>query len=205
MRHSRAIVGWFTVGVLGALAFASPAAAQPAPVTIQLAAQNGSGIAGTVTLTDLGNNQTRVVVNITPATGDHPAHIHMGSCANLDPTPEFPLTNVQNGASTTVVDQSLTTIMRTQRAVNLHLSAAQVATYVACADIPVVSSQPPTAPAAAPAAAAGRGAVSPSGAPAPAQLPRTGLADTYPIAAPLIASGIALMALGLVLRRRLAR
>ena len=89
----------------------------------------------------MGNSQTRVDVRITPATGDHPAHIHMGSCANLNPTPEIPLTNVQNGTSTTVVNQALATIQGQQRAVNLHMSAADLATYVACGDIPLVGTQ----------------------------------------------------------------
>ena len=134
MRPSLALF-WITSWLLACLALAPSAAAQQSTVTVPLTAQNGSGITGNATLTDLGNNQTRVQISITPATGDHPAHIHMGTCANLDPTPEFPLTNVQNGTSTTVVNQALSTIMRTQRAINLHLSAAEIATYVACGDI----------------------------------------------------------------------
>jgi LPXTG-motif cell wall-anchored protein len=198
MRQFRGLVAILTVGVLALLAFAPSAAAQQSPVTVQLAAQNGSGITGTVTLTDIGNSQTRVVVNVTPTTGDHPAHIHMGSCANLDPTPEFPLNNVQNGTSTTVVAQPLATIMRSQRAVNLHMSATDLATYVACGDIPVVGSQPPSgATTTAPAAGARPAAT------APVQLPRTGdVANPAPL---MLGSGLVLVGLGLLLRRRFVR
>ena len=208
MRSSLALFS-ITSWLLACLALAPSAAAQQSPVTVPLTAQNGSGIAGNATLTDLGNNQTRVQISITPATGDHPAHIHMGTCANLDPTPEFPLTNVQNGTSTTVVNQALSTIMRTQRAINLHLSAAEIATYVACGDIPVVGSQPPSSgpaaaqpPPAAPAPAAAQPQVAPA-ATAPVQvpvaLPRTG--DAANPALLVIAAGVVLLTLGATLRR----
>ena len=212
MRSSLALFS-ITSWLLACLALAPSAAAQQSPVTVPLTAQNGSGITGNATLTDLGNNQTRVQISITPATGDHPAHIHMGTCANLDPTPEFPLTNVQNGTSTTVVNQALSTIMRTQRAINLHLSAAEIATYVACGDIPVVGSQPPSSgPAAQPAAAQpapaapAPAAAQPQVAPAatapvqvPVALPRTGEAANPALL--VIAAGVVLLTLGATLRR----
>jgi LPXTG-motif cell wall-anchored protein len=211
MRSSLALFS-ITSWLLACLALAPSAAAQQSPVTVPLTAQNGSGIAGNATLTDLGNNQTRVQISITPATGDHPAHIHMGTCANLDPTPEFPLTNVQNGTSTTVVNQALSTIMRTQRAINLHLSAAEIATYVACGDIPVVGSQPPSSgpaaaqPAAAQPAPAAPAAAQPQVAPAatapvqvPVALPRTGEAANPALL--VIAAGVVLLTLGATLRR----
>ena len=213
MRPSLALF-WITSWLLACLALAPSAAAQQSTVTVPLTAQNGSGITGNATLTDLGNNQTRVEITISPTTGDHPAHIHMGTCANLDPTPEFPLTNVQNGTSTTVVNQALSTIMRTQRAINLHLSAAEIATYVACGDIPVVGSQPPSsAPAAAQPAAArpapaaqAPAAAQPQVAPAatapvqvPVALPRTG--DAANPALLVIAAGMVLLTLGATLRR----
>jgi LPXTG-motif cell wall-anchored protein len=205
-----------TLGVATFLALVPTAAAQQRTVTVTLSQQSASGVTGTVTLTDIGNSQTRVEVHITPTTGDHPAHIHMGSCANLDPTPEFPLTNVQNGTSTTVVNQALATIQGQQRAVNLHMSATDLATYIACGDIPLVGTQSPNAapaavaaPAPAPQTNVGGGqAVAPAtvgAAPAqvPVALPRTG---DLPNAAPLfVVAGLALAAAGLGLRRRFSR
>jgi hypothetical protein len=149
----------------------------------------------------------------------------MGSCDNLNPAPEFPLTNVQNGTSSTVVNTPLSSIQSAQRAINLHLSAQEAATYVACGDIPLQAAgqaqgtQPPNAvpPAAAPAAPAPAApapaatapgaapvAVAPAPVQAPAQvptaLPRTGdVGDVFPILSGL---GAALIAVGLELRRR---
>jgi hypothetical protein len=158
----------------------------------------------------MGSNQTNVEIRITPTSGDHPAHIHLGTCANLNPAPEFPLSNVVNGTSTTVINQALSTIQGTQRAINLHLSAAQAATYVACGDIPLLGTQPPNAPppAAAPAPAPAPPAPAPQAVapaavqPTPSQLPRTGDLGTGPL---VIISGLGLITLGLGIRRRATR
>src|SRR5437764_4694404 len=121
------------------------AAAQTMPVVINLAPQNNSGLSGTATLTDIGGGKTRVDLNVTGPAGDYPAHIHMGTCANLNPAPQYPLTNVRNGQSTTDVDASLATIQQSPHAINLHKSAEDIATYVACGDIAVAGAS--TAPA----------------------------------------------------------
>ena len=122
------------------------AAAQASPVVINLSAQNNSGLSGTATLTDLGGGKTRVELSVTGPEGDYPAHIHMGTCANLNPAPQYPLTNVRNGESTTDVDASLAAIQQSPHAINLHKSAQDIATYVACGDIAVAGSStaPPT-------------------------------------------------------------
>jgi hypothetical protein len=140
------------------------AAAQTAPVVINLSAQNNSGLSGTATLTDIGGGKTRVQLRITGPEGDYPAHIHMGTCANLNPAPQYPLINVRDGQSTTDVDASLATIQQSPHAINLHKSAEEIATYVACGDIAVAGAS--TAPAAP--------ATAPSPAPAPGS---TGLAN----------------------------
>src|SRR5438067_9399567 len=96
-----------TILVLAAMALwvvsAAGIYAQPIPVTIPLNEQNGSGESGTATLTDMGNGQTQVVLKLSNApTVAQPAHIHKGTCANLDPTPLYPLTSVTNGQSDTM-------------------------------------------------------------------------------------------------------
>jgi len=213
-------LGLFSIGLLSFLLVVPTVAAQQRTVTVTLAAQNDSNIAGTVTLTDLGNSQTRVEIRITPTDGDHPAHIHMGTCADLDPEPEFPLTDVQNGTSTTVVNASLGTLQRLPRAINLHLSPTDLPTFVACGNIPVVGTQAPGGPAPTTATdvttetttdavaspqpvAVSPASVAPAQIPTPSALPRTGsLPDPTPI---LSATGLLLVAAGLGLRRRLER
>ena len=103
-------------------------------VTIKLNELNDSGVSGTATLTPMGD-QTKVVLKVDGATGDHPVHIHFGTCGNLQDI-AFPLTNIdKNGISETTVDISLNDLLGGEYAINAHLSADQISTYVACGEI----------------------------------------------------------------------
>lgn len=165
------------------LAAALSAAAADTTITVQMTAQNGSGESGTATLTDLGNGQTKVVVNLTgaPAGVAQPAHIHEGTCSNLNPTPKYPLTSVMDGKSETTVPVSLADLMSESYAINVHKSQAEVQTYFSCGDIP--------------AAAVGQVA------------PKTGQAGNLGLLSltGLLALAGGALAGGLVLRRRTAR
>ena len=139
MRHVRLLVltlaGVFlTASALSPLLI--PAAlAQSSPATINFAPLNGSGITGTATLSDQGNGRTRIEVHLTPASGDHPMHIHEGACATANPAPWYALANVQAGASTTDVNLGLADLTRTQKSILVHQSPQQLDTVVACADL----------------------------------------------------------------------
>lgn len=123
--------------VLAFLALFSVAGAATS-VTVQLSAQNNSGETGTAELTDMGGGQTKVVITLTgaPSGVAQPAHIHEGTCANLNPTPKYPLTSVQGGKSETTVNVSLTDLMAKPFAINVHKSAQEIPVYVACGNIP---------------------------------------------------------------------
>jgi hypothetical protein len=129
-----------SLAVLLTLALAGAAGAQSNSVTVTLNAQNGSGQNGTATLTAMGN-QTQVVINVSgePSGASEPDHIHTGTCANLGGV-KYPLANVVNGTSTTVVNVPLSTLQSGTYAINLHKSAAQIGVYVACGDIPTSAS-----------------------------------------------------------------
>jgi hypothetical protein len=104
-------------------------------VLVQLQEQNFSGEAGNVTLTAQGP-KTRVVIEMASyAANPQPAHIHEGTCAHLSFQPAYPLNDVKAGRSTTVVNVSLKALLNAKYAVNLHRSAKQMKTYVACGDI----------------------------------------------------------------------
>jgi len=104
-------------------------------VTVTMNAQNGSGESGTATLTEK-DGKLMVSLNLSNGTAEpQPAHIHTGSCSNLDPKPTYPLTNVVNGKSDTTLDINMATLASGQYAVNVHKSAAEVSTYVSCGDI----------------------------------------------------------------------
>jgi len=119
------------LGVLGLAAAASPADS----VNVKMAPQAGSTESGTATLTKEGADTTKVVVNLSGATGQQPAHIHKGTCSNLDPKPTYPLSPVANGKSETLVKASLADLEKGGYAINVHKSAQDVKTYVSCGEI----------------------------------------------------------------------
>ncbi|HEY7030602.1 MAG TPA: hypothetical protein VH482_04695 [Thermomicrobiales bacterium] len=113
-----------------------PAAAQDNSITIDLKELNNSGVSGTATLTDNGDGTTTVSIQVDGATGDHPAHIHNGTCSDLDPNPKYPLANVDaDGVSETDVDVSLDDLLAAPYAVNLHESPTNLGVYIACGEI----------------------------------------------------------------------
>ena len=117
--------------------FASGAAlAQQKSVTVPVHAQNKSGESGTARLTPEGD-QTKVEISLKGAAkaGSQPAHIHDGSCKKLDPKPKYGLSNVENGKSTTTVPVRLDQLTGGNLAINVHKSAEDLKTYVACGDI----------------------------------------------------------------------
>jgi len=86
-------------------------------------------------MTDLGDGRTRVELSFPGDTGNRPAHIHDGTCANLNPAPRYPLSNLANGTSMTEVPVSLAELEQGTFAVNVHMSPEQASIYVACGDL----------------------------------------------------------------------
>jgi hypothetical protein len=123
-------------GSQGAVAGAPASAGSSNEVTVELAEQNSSGESGTATLTAAGG-KTRVVLALkNPATDSQPAHIHRGSCQNLDADPLYGLQNVTQGRSETVVDVPLSELTAGGLALNVHHSNASLDRYVACGNLP---------------------------------------------------------------------
>jgi hypothetical protein len=117
------------------------AAAATSTLTVTLNEQNGSGESGTATLTQMGSD-LKVVISIkgAPATTPQPAHIHDGTCADLKGV-VYPLSNVVNGSSTTVVKGvTIDKLLGAPYAINVHESAANLGKYVACGNIAAQSS-----------------------------------------------------------------
>lgn len=105
-------------------------------IEVPLEAQNGSAESGNATLTAVGD-QTRVVLDIqsrsgTPVAPRQPAHIHKGSCEEVDPTPAYGLNDVKAGKSTSTVDVKLDDLINETVVINVHVSAENVERYVAC-------------------------------------------------------------------------
>ena len=96
-------------------------------------------------------------------TTPHPAHVHEGTCANLNPKPQYPLNPVTirqpSGNKTptpanmtpptlqgvqgvpvvlysdTQIDVKLTDLLTSPHAINVHKSDADIQTYIACGSI----------------------------------------------------------------------
>jgi hypothetical protein len=135
------------VCVCASIAYAdSPAPLATLPVTI--VPLGNSGQSGTATLTSTPDNKTQVIIALQnePASAVEPAHIHLGTCAKLNPKPVYGLNSVTNGTSTTVVDAPLSKIEAGGYAINIHQSAANIGTYVACGDIPAPEASPTMTP-----------------------------------------------------------
>ena len=82
----------------------------------------------------------------------HPAHIHVGSCDELDPNPTFMLTDIALAATeadagvdaaaaipvergVTTVDAALEDLRTGGYAINIHQSAEDIGTYIACGNL----------------------------------------------------------------------
>ncbi|MEP7103972.1 MAG: CHRD domain-containing protein [Candidatus Dojkabacteria bacterium] len=155
-----AVIAVIVIVIIGIIAFlmlrnnyVAPVTPAPAPVPVVnppapvsssvsndnnefiLTAQNGSEQDGTAVLTEVGS-QVQVTLHFpTGVSTPEPAHIHMGSC----PTPGtvvFPLTDVVDGASVTMLDTSISALKALGNiAINVHKSAAESSVYMSCGDI----------------------------------------------------------------------
>jgi hypothetical protein len=105
-------------------------------ITIDLAESMGSGQTGTAVLTDAGG-QTFVSIEISgePVSDSQPAHVHEGTCEELNPTPAFGLENVTGGVSDSTIDVGLDALTSGTYAINVHKADADLETYVSCGNI----------------------------------------------------------------------
>ena len=90
---------------------------------------------GTAVLTPQGE-KTQVVINIQPGPAGvpQPAHIHVGSCPGVGAI-TYPLHNVVDGTSTTIVNDSLQDLLKGGYAINVHKSTSDLGAYVSCGNI----------------------------------------------------------------------
>ena len=122
------VAGLLTVS-LGSAALA----ATPTSITVPINEQAGSGEKGTATVTQKGDT-VLVSMKLDGAPKDgQPAHIHLGTCAELNPKPSYPLKYDGNGTwSASIEDTSLEKLLKNVYSINVHKSATDLKTYVAC-------------------------------------------------------------------------
>lgn len=124
----------------------------PSPMIVVLNSQNMSGQNGTATFSE--NADRKAVVKLSLVGGNfvqpQPAHIHIGECPKPGAV-KYPLTNVVDGLSETVLPVSWAQLVDsdTKLALNVHKSAAESSVYTACGDLPVeITATTSTTPAA---------------------------------------------------------
>ena len=124
-----------SLALIAALMPIQPALAADA-ITVTLNPKTDSNTSGTATLTPEGN-QTKVVIQVqgAPAGAVQPVHFHKGTCAKLEPKPAYPLQDIKNGTSTTVVPVEMAKLTATPHTINVHKSAAEIKTSVACGEV----------------------------------------------------------------------
>ena len=141
--------GWIVAG-LGTLALLLPLAAcggsddaeaDEGSLRLELVEQNGSGQAGTATLTPSGDGTTAVAVELDNPPGQpQPAHVHAGTCDDIGDV-VAPLESLTDGASESNVPLTLAELERGGLIVHAHKSEAEFDVSVACSAIPESSSE----------------------------------------------------------------
>ena len=102
---------------------------------IELRALNNSGQNGTASLTPTENGVNILVDTVLPAASpSQPAHIHKGTCDDLDPNPAFPLPNLEEGLAADTLDTTMEELKKGY-SINVHKSDSEADVYVACGEI----------------------------------------------------------------------
>lgn len=133
----RALRSIFAGAAIAALACAA-AGAYPSTLTLKLYAQNRPGETGTATFDEVPGGVKIVVEMSGGQNGSQPIHIHTGTCANLSAVPKYALTNIVHGSSTTTIPGiTIGDLLNGKYVIDVHESSADMARYVACAEIAV--------------------------------------------------------------------
>jgi Cu/Zn superoxide dismutase len=136
MNAVRLALRTLALGALVAGSIAGPATAATATLVVPMKALNDSGENGIATLTQEASG-VKVVIALKNGTDVmQPAHIHIGTCGNINKAPEFALVSLGKGESTsTVAGVTIDQLLAGHYAINVHKSADDLGTYVSCGDI----------------------------------------------------------------------
>jgi hypothetical protein len=139
------LVTTLMIAAMSTLAVGSVAAQESGmSVTVELQEYDGSGISGTAYLTETSDGGTHVSMVLVGGEldGNHPTHIHTGTCDNFDPNPLYPLETVnlnpvsQDGTSeSTVADVDLAALHEGDYVILVHQSPEELTNYLVCGEI----------------------------------------------------------------------
>ena len=116
----------------------APASGTPMmSANITLDTLNASGVSGAAKIEEEEGGMVKVTIEVTPNGNlKMPAHIHAGQCGATLGDVVYPLNDVDNGKSETVVSVKFVDLETGGFAINLHKSADDITTYTACGNIP---------------------------------------------------------------------
>ena len=140
------------VAMLVAIPFGTVAAQEAdTRLTVELEEVENSGISGTAVLTATlgvfsaslgGDTQVSMELRGAELDGNHPTHIHTGTCDNFDPDPLYPLETVELSAvdregisETTVEDVTLESLREGDFVILVHQSPEELTKYLVCGEI----------------------------------------------------------------------
>lgn len=113
-------------------------------ITVQLQEFEDSGVTGTAILSDNPDGGIHVSMVLTgeDLAGNHPTHIHTGTCQDFNPNPLYPLETVnlspvdQEGISESdVADTSLESLREGEYVILVHQSPEELTNYLVCGEI----------------------------------------------------------------------
>jgi len=134
---SRSVLLSFVVAIAAVGVAAGCGGNEASSASVPLFEQGGSGQSGTATFTSQGSTTSVVLALSNPPAIPQPSHIHQGTCENPNPQPAFPLDDVEGGTAETTVKASLEALRGDEDYyVNVHKSAAELETIVACGNLP---------------------------------------------------------------------
>lgn len=140
MKGASKLMKAFRMGAIAlAVVISAPAGVFAAPdtLTVPMKALNDSGENGTAVLTQ-ADDGVHVAVTLKGAPKDtaQPTHIHVGTCGNINKSPEYALVNTVDGKGDSVVKGvKLSDLTTGKYAINVHKSGDDIGTYVSCGDI----------------------------------------------------------------------
>jgi hypothetical protein len=114
------------------LIFGISASAADRSLEIKLDEMNGSGEAGTATLSEQGEKTLVVVTLSNGLSTRQPSHLHEGTCDDYTPRPAYGLSDVVNGRSRTLVNAPFDRLTSGALIVNVHKSYDDIATQASC-------------------------------------------------------------------------
>jgi len=104
-------------------------------VSYDILATNNSTVKGQLFLADYGLGSSLIVISVSGASTMHPAHLHKGNCGSSGDV-AVPLESVSaEGLSVSLNDIALSDILAGDHYLNIHASADDLGTIVACTEV----------------------------------------------------------------------